>query len=299
MSSPPKVTDQEVNDAFYRSYGEGSPKGLDPGLIDPKTKKPRKLTLAASDAQYRECWMETRRLLREKKGCTPPAKGVPIGSPVINCPEKAKNKNRPAYEPAIWNDLGHGIIQDTNNCYAYAMNSPSGYYLKDSLGNYTLDRFGRKIAITPQPGEKSGTPHSDPVDCPSVSNSVVMDGKPDAIIQAPRCPFNKQEQKPPPEKAGYYLVALVETSKPTGYIDKAGVYYHNDYHWYRQDEDGSWSHKPGRSEVRNIDSNNNPISNPETAARRTEWMKGSQKHALDYDIFCGYFYVKKGGAPVK
>lgn len=281
------VTNQEVDEAFYRSYGLGSPAGLDPGLVDPKTKKPRKLTLSAADARFRECWMETRRLLREKKACAPPAKGVPLGAAKVKCPALAKNPDRPAYAPADWND--GGPVQTSTNCYAYAMDS----------------RLGHPAGGKPQPGDKSGTALSDPVNCADTTAAVVADGQPDAIAKASRCPYNEQEKKPPPEKAGYYLVALVVTSKPSGYDAKDGVYYINDYHWYRQDEDGSWSHKPGHGVARNVDSAGKPVTNPETAARRdtvgTTYIPAAKKNVpvvVDYDTFCGYFYVKKGGAKV-
>jgi hypothetical protein len=134
---------------------------------------------------------------------------------------------------------------------------------------------------------------------------VVEDGKPGDILQAPRCPYNQQEKQPPPDKPGYYLVALVVTSKSTGYDAKDDVFYRNDYHWYRQDDDGSWSHKPGHGVVRNVDAAGNPIDNPETAVRRnvyaSQFVPAAGKSVpvvTDYDVFCGYFYVKKGGAKV-
>ncbi len=288
MPSPSDVSMQEVDDAFYKSYGEGSPKGLDARLVDPKTKGRRKLTLDTADAEFRECWMETRRLLREAKGYCPP-KGTVIGAPVLACPSKSGSTDRPKYEPSLWND--GGAIQRSTNCYAYAMDS----------------RVGHQPGAIPQPGQKSAISIFSPVGCPDVTNAVVHDGKPDKIIKASRCPFNEEEQKPPPNKAGYYLVALVVTSKPTGYDAKDGVWYENDYHWYRQDEDGSWSHKPGQDVVRNTDSNKSLIPNPETATRRTVYpqypvyipiIKKSVPTVIDYDIFCGYFHVKKGGVAV-
>jgi hypothetical protein len=59
----------------------------------------------------------------------------------------------------------------------------------------------------------------------------------------------------------------------------------NDYHWYRRDENGNWSHKPGSGAATNLDAANNPITNPETANRNYGW--------LDYSVFCGYFCVDK------
>jgi hypothetical protein len=52
-----------------------------------------------------------------------------------------------------------------------------------------------------------------------------------------------------------------------------------DYHWYRLDADGMWTHKPGPGAATNLDNSNNPISNPETADRGP------------YTVFCGYFCV--------
>ena len=66
---------------------------------------------------------------------------------------------------------------------------------------------------------------------------------------------------------GAYKVALV--------FDEQG-----DYHWYRQDPDGYWSHKPGTAPVTRCESNqsNALIANPETADR-------------DYDGDIYYFAV--------
>lgn len=50
-------------------------------------------------------------------------------------------------------------------------------------------------------------------------------------------------------KNGYYEVYLV--------IDQG-----KDYHWYRQDKGGNWSHKPGRTPVINVDASGRFISNP-------------------------------------
>lgn len=340
----PDVSHQEIADAFYRSYGEGTPAGLDAQLVDAGTGDRRRLTAAAGDAQFVACWMETRRLLRAARGYVPIPLGFSISGPVISCQQAALNTDRPKYEPAAWNDYdatlakiaviyaqadqaaaltahaaalaapadpllqaaataaavkagksavatlsaGGGAVQQSTNCYAYAMNS----------------RLGHPKGVKPQPGEKSGKQALSSA-CPAVSAAVVKDGAPDTIEQAARCPYNLQQQKPPPDRAGYYLVALVSTSKPNGYDAADNVFYGNDYHWYRQDQDGSWSHKPGHDKVRNTDSEGKPIANPETAGRRTVYpglggvYAGAAKDlVIDYDIFCGYFHVKKDGAPV-
>jgi len=52
-----------------------------------------------------------------------------------------------------------------------------------------------------------------------------------------------------------------------------------DYHWYRRDADGMWTHKPGGTPATNLDNSGNPITNPETADRGP------------YTVFCGYFCI--------
>ncbi len=52
-----------------------------------------------------------------------------------------------------------------------------------------------------------------------------------------------------------------------------------DFHWYRQDDNGDWSHKPGETEATNLDDSFHPITDPRTADRG------------DYSDFCGCFCV--------
>lgn len=54
-----------------------------------------------------------------------------------------------------------------------------------------------------------------------------------------------------------------------------------DYHWYRQDNAGCWSHKPGKSIARNIDNSGARIADPKTCNR------GS------YTAFCNYMRTNR------
>jgi hypothetical protein len=40
-----------------------------------------------------------------------------------------------------------------------------------------------------------------------------------------------------------------------------------DYHWYRQDKVGCWSHKPGSTPARNTDDSGHAITDPKTCNR--------------------------------
>jgi len=73
-----------------------------------------------------------------------------------------------------------------------------------------------------------------------------------------------------------------------------------DYHFFRQDSNGLWSHKPGGTAVTNKDADGRLIYDPKLANRNYD-AKGSK---LNYDIFCSYMcvprdrplYLKIGGA---
>lgn len=62
-----------------------------------------------------------------------------------------------------------------------------------------------------------------------------------------------------------------------------------DYHFYRQDSNGYWSHKDGSNKVKNFDSLKRLIGNPEKCCRDYRWQ-GSD---LNYSDFCGFFCVPR------
>jgi hypothetical protein len=72
---------------------------------------------------------------------------------------------------------------------------------------------------------------------------------------------------------------------------KIGLVVHpgEDYHYYRQDKDGWWSHKDGANPVKRYDAEGEPIWDPKTAARDYR-PRGS---FLNYTDFCGYYCVPR------
>lgn len=127
-----------------------------------------------------------------------------------------------------------------------------GHQFENNCYNYACNRATDSYA---QPGYASGN-WATVMECRPVTAGAVSDGlvtRPDGVQAAGNCA---------------HTVALVMAP---GY----------DYHWYRLDDNGMWSHKVGPSPAQNTDANNNPISNPETAARGP------------YTVFCGYFTVDR------
>lgn len=61
-----------------------------------------------------------------------------------------------------------------------------------------------------------------------------------------------------------------------------------DYHWYRQNPDGTWSHKPGATEVTNKDNSGKTIYNPVTANRN-----GIPYGGVNYTNVIGFYAIKQ------
>jgi len=115
--------------------------------------------------------------------------------------------------------------------------------------NYRTDTFA-------QPGRANGAMYT-ALDCASVRAGAIADD----LIATPgaknKCP-----------KEGH-LVALV-------------IWPNVDFHWYRKGRNGFWSHKPGGTQVRNVDNSNHLIPDPRTANRG------------GYTVFCTFMVVMHG-----
>ena len=142
---------------------------------------------------------------------------------------------------------------EINNCYSYVM-----------------DHKEYKIKEKRQPGEKCGKEFK--YDCKNLEE----------MIQCDFPGITKIDSINSPVPCGHYRIALV--------LDNKGE--HLDYHFYRQDLDGYWSHKTGRDPISNIDASNNKILDPEKIDRNYD--KDKNDH-FNYDIFCGYYSVKYNG----
>ena len=175
-----------------------------------------------------------------------------------------------AYNPNLWNG---SIIQYYTNCYSYALNNQllpdgSGYigFLQPGMSSYGEVKDGELIQ-----------PLSDPdftADAKKILRYIGYDSEEwefefKEVSRTEMC--NKDS----------YKVALVVSP----YLND-GVH-GCDYHWYRQNPDGTWSHKPGNTPVTNLDYAETLIYDPNTANRVTT----SQGLIYDYCYVIGYYSV--------
>jgi hypothetical protein len=172
------------------------------------------------------------------------------------CPTKSPlTGDEPEYNPERYNK--YPGIKESHNCYTYAFN-----YLNLPRGK-KCDKKSCPLPF-PQPGRASGYPKWSQVKgkrCPDVLSRIMGD--------VPGSTLTTFEKKCP---AKTRKIALV--------VDED-----EDYHFYRQDANGYWSHKPGATDVIRLDATKRPIYNPELASRYYP------KSGLHYDQFCSYMCI--------
>jgi len=188
------------------------------------------------------------------------------------CPRRAPlSGSEPAYDPDRYNRQKG--IKESHNCYTYAFN-----YLR--LPTSEKCTPASCPLPFPQPGRASGYPKWSEVKgkrCPDLIARIKGD--------VPGASLSSFEAKCP---AGKRKIALVADED-------------EDYHFYRQDSNGWWSHKPGATDVIPYDATQRRIYDPELASRYYP------KSGLHYDEFCSYLCIpstqkhrlKRGGKRTK
>ena len=167
------------------------------------------------------------------------------------------NKYHPKYEPEKWNK--NKYIKKTHNCYAYALNIIHKKQANICKKYMELTKKYDCPFLRPQPGKYSGCIDiykSHLYNCKTIEKRMFTDNP---LIKK----LKKNEECPD----NYYKIALV--------CLKDG----SDYHFYRQDNNGLWSHKDGWRLATNKDFKGKLIKNPETANKGKSYS------------FCGYYMV--------
>ena len=167
------------------------------------------------------------------------------------------NKNHPIYEPEIWNkDIN---IKRTHNCYAYALNLIDKKQADICKKYLKITNKKDCPSLRPQPGQYSGFIDEYKHHLFSCKKIEIRMKKDNPLIKK----LKKNEECP----NNFYKIALVCASNGS------------DYHFYRQDNNGLWSHKDGWKLATNKDAKGRIIKNPELAERG------------HLDLFCGYYAV--------
>ena len=157
----------------------------------------------------------------------------------------------PDYNPSKYNK--YPGLKSAQNCFAYAFHHT--FLPKDCTNESCNAGFH-------QPGIKSGHPRWSDVKgkrCPDLLGRLLGD--------VPSIRLSTFTQRCPKRMTK----AAVVTDE------------NEDYHFYRQDSNGWWSHKPGSTDVTNKDATGRFIYDPALASRFYP------KSGLNYKNFCSYF----------
>lgn len=168
--------------------------------------------------------------------------------------------NAPVYLKQYWN--WQTWLEQSTNCYAYAFD-----LTKNPL---TGDLFIKDIGL--QPGQLSGQQVTTNLykGFPE-ENQALID-----IVASDMSTLGYTFLEADPGVAVPYEAYMVTLVVFPG--DRTNK---SDYHWYRLNPDGTWSHKPGFNPVTNLDDSGNKITDPFNANRGR------------YFAFVGYFYITK------
>jgi len=156
------------------------------------------------------------------------------------------------YEPERWNDEG----AEGEEC-TYDLATETTIQCKNNCYNYACNIQTNTLA---QPGQAGGYVPSE-IDCDEYTKGAKFDGL----------------------KEISYDESCIKCCYKVALVIWPGV----DFHWYRQDDNGKWSHKPGITAARETDNSGNPIFDPRTADNGP------------YTEFCGYFCVCKCKVKIK
>ena len=171
--------------------------------------------------------------------------------------------DEPEFDPDRWTQAA--TVRRSHNCFSYAMNAMDYRRVEDCAKH-----GGNKCEVSyHQPGGTRKTNkrlrRESYARCKSLLTLIKQD--------VPTMRKIKYKQRC---REGYSKIALV--------IDPM-----DDYHFYRQDPDGYWSHKPGSQPVTRFDADGVLIIDPKTANRDYP----TQGKSLNYTLFCGFFSVPR------
>ncbi len=171
----------------------------------------------------------------------------------------------PDYKPDEYN--GDKAIQYSHNCFAYALNVKDAKHIRAC-------RKTRQCDVPFHiPGRTAGHPRFSGnmgKFCSDVISRTIAD------IPGKSSKFSSFQTKCPPR-----------TSKIAVVVDEE-----NDLHYYRQDSNGWWSHKPGGREVTNKDASGIRIWRPDLADRYYQ-KEDPMDSELNYSKFCSYLCVPR------
>lgn len=177
----------------------------------------------------------------------------------------------PVYDEKKWSK---GDLLEKHNCYNYSLNLTFNQHSKLQPGEIGFSNGHVKGKVLEDFYSLFRKSDKDKEFCETLLDLSKRDG----LIWLD----DKLETRP-----GYRLIALAMARQP------GGVAGSRDFHWYRQDRDGTWSHKPGDNYARPLEVKSEFEDNMADIVYPHEERADRGK----YKNFMGYFLVPENSVP--
>jgi len=196
------------------------------------------------------------------------------GTTYTNQLNKIRNKNKKnklsgselKYNPKKTNN--HSYFRYSNNCYNYILNDYGDSFnqCQDFCHQEHKEGCPKKTIkcrqLMKQPG--NGLVNKKDYNCPTLEK-IIMKENPGLY---------KSSSEDVCQNGFYKIASVADPSKA--------------FHFYRQNNDATWSHKPGSFPVTNKDASGNIIITPHIVDRDYSHLPNK----LNYTDFCGYYCIK-------
>ena len=195
-----------------------------------------------------------------------------------NCPKfmkKFTNQDDPEYNPKKWSDP---YIEGSHNCYTYFLDTIYDDLIKkcEKLCKKNSSGCPKKVSqcrsLIPQPGD---------------NHLMMTDGHLRNKTYKYTC--QEMEKKIFNDNSSIKKTKLIKKCPKNHHKGAMVVDPGNTFHFYRQNYDGTWSHKPGTLPVTDLDADKNKIYTPYTANR--DYTRPGETDPINYTNFCGYYCI--------
>ena len=198
-----------------------------------------------------------------------------------NCRDFYKQTTTNGYEPTL-NNWSHPYVEGSHNCYSYFVDDIN----KEIVSKCKNECINNHKKGCPKKIEECGDFKPQPGDY----HMLLTEGSLKNKKRIYKCP--QMEKKIMNDNPSLIKRQFLEKCPPQHYKGSMVIDPDHTFHFYRQNKDGTWSHKPGTLPVTDKDADGKVIYAPHFSNRDyTKDRENSNKDPINYTDVCGYYCI--------
>ena len=197
-----------------------------------------------------------------------------------NCHQFLRMASVTGYEPGQA-DWKHPYVEGSHNCYSYFVDDIN----KEIVSLCEKDCIKKNKKGCPKKISECGDYKPQQGNHHRLTTQSTLKGK-ERVYQCPN-----MEQKIMNDNPAIVKSTFLDKCPPWHYKGAMVVDPDHTFHFYRQNKDGTWSHKPGTLPVTDKDADNNRIYVPHFSNRNYSKDKNNNDDPINYTDFCGYYCI--------